>query len=200
MELDNIMNNRIGLGSFQLRCFIILCLVDMNDGVELVLSSFLNTIIKASFPGVTSEYISSLASIFYFGILCGSITSGHLADIYGRRRLINTGALLQMGVAILFYFANTLTLMFILRFFYGFCFGFTVAITTSMFAEVTPEKYRGKGILLINFCISIGKLYGVVLGYIFLADKINETNWKLMMICGSFPNLIVLYGSHFILT
>ncbi len=200
MELDNIMNNRIGLGFFQLRCFIILCLVDMNDGVQLVLSSFLNTIIKASFPGATSEYISSLASIFYFGILCGSITSGHLADIYGRRRLINTGALLQVGVAILFYFANTLTLMFILRFFYGFSFGFTIAITTSMFAEVTPEKYRGKGILLINFCISIGKLYGVVLGYIFLADKINETNWKLMMICGSFPNLIVLYGSQFILT
>ena len=54
MELDNIMNNRIGLGPFQLRCFFILCLVDMNDGVELVLSSFLNTIIKASFPGVTS--------------------------------------------------------------------------------------------------------------------------------------------------
>lgn len=90
--------------------------------------------------------------------------------------------------------------MFILRFFYGFCFGFTVAITTSMFAEVTPQKYRGKGILLINFCISIGKLYGVVLGYIFLADKINETNWKLMMIFGSFPNLIVIYGSRFVLT
>lgn len=27
-----------------------------------------------------------------------------------------------------------------------------------------------------------------------------ETNWKLMMICGSLPNIIVILGSQFILT
>jgi MFS transporter, putative metabolite:H+ symporter len=55
-------------------------------------------------------------------------------------------------------------------------------------------------VLLINFCISIGKLYGVALGYIFIEANLAETNWKLMMICGSFPNVIVLIGSEFILT
>ena len=134
MQLDDVINSRIGLGPFQIRSFLVLCLVDMNDGVELVLSSFLNPIIKASFPGATSAYVSSLASIFYLGILFGSITSGHLADIYGRRRLISSGAILQLCVAFLFYIANSLTLMLVLRFLYGFSFGFTVAITTSMFA------------------------------------------------------------------
>lgn len=107
---------------------------------------------------------------------------------------------MQICVALLFYFANSLTLMLLLRFVYGFAFGFTVAITTSMFAEITPEKQRGKGILLINFCISIGKLYGVVLGYIFIQEKLAETNWKLMMVCGALPNIIVFFGSQFILT
>ena len=80
MQLDDVINSRIGLGPFQIRSFLVLCLVGMNDGVELVLSSFLNPIIKASFPGATSAYVSSLASIFYLGILFGSVTSGRLAD------------------------------------------------------------------------------------------------------------------------
>ena len=125
----------------------------------------------------------------------GSFSSGLLADIHGRRKLIILGSILQIIVALCFYLAQSLTMMFILRFFYGYVFGFTVAITTSMFAEITPEKYRGKGILLINFCISIGKLYGVFLGYIFIKDDLVSTNWKLMMICGAIPNVIVLLGT-----
>jgi len=68
----------------------------------------------------------------------GSFTSGHLADIYGRRRLIICGAIMQIAVSFMFYMANDLSMMVILRFLYGFAFGFTVAITTSMFAEISP--------------------------------------------------------------
>jgi hypothetical protein len=68
-----------------------------------------------------------------------------------------------------------------------------------MFAEISPAEYRGKGILLINFCISIGKLYAVFLGYWFIKAEISQTNWKLMMICGSLPNIIVFLGSLYIL-
>lgn len=50
MALNRFINERVGLGGFQLRVFTVLCLVDMNDGVELVLSSFLNPIIRAVFP------------------------------------------------------------------------------------------------------------------------------------------------------
>ena len=86
MKLNNVINSRIGLGPFRIRSFLLLCLVDMNDGVELVLSFLPNPIIKSSFPGATSANISisSLASIFYLGILFGLAKSGHLADIHGR--------------------------------------------------------------------------------------------------------------------
>ena len=89
--------------------------------------------------------------------------------------------------------------MLALRFLYGFSFGFTVAVTTSMFAEISPAEYRGKGILLINFCISIGKLYAVFLGYVFLEKDIAETDWKAMMVCGSLPNIVVFLGSLYVL-
>ncbi len=100
----------------------------------MVLSSFMNPIIKVVFPDVTSSFIELMASIFYVGILIGSLTSGLLADKYGRKRLITYGSILQLIVSLLFYLATTLKIMLFLRFLYGFSFGFTVAITTSMFA------------------------------------------------------------------
>lgn len=199
MALNALLNGRIGWGSFHTQSFLVLCLVDLNDGVELVLSSFLNPIIRAVFPATPAAFLSLLASVFYVGILCGSFCSGMLADIHGRRRLITWGACMQIAVSLLFYLAETLSMMLWLRFLYGFAFGFTVAITTSMFAEISPEKYRGKGILLINFCISFGKLYAVLLGYFFLQEDLAATNWKLMMVCGSLPNCLVLLGSLYIL-
>lgn len=199
MALEQIINSRVGLGQFQLRAFLVLCLVDMNDGVELVLSSFLNPIIRAAFPGTTPNTIEMLASIFYAGILVGSLGSGMLADRYGRRRLIVWGALLQMGVSLMFYYAGSMGAMMLLRFSYGFSFGFTVAVTTSMFAEISPAAHRGRGILLINFCISIGKLYAVFLGWLFLRPQLEDTNWKLMMVCGGMPNILVFLGSLYFL-
>lgn len=170
MGLNGFINERVGLGAYQIHCFFILCLIDLNDGVQLVLSSFMNPIIKVVFPDVTSSFIELMASIFYVGILIGSLTSGLLADKYGRKRLITYGSILQLIVSLLFYLATTLKIMLFLRFLYGFSFGFTVAITTSMFAQISPSMYRGKGILLINFCISIGKIYAVFLGYLFIKE------------------------------
>lgn len=108
MGLNRLINERIGLGPFQIQSFLILCLIDMNDGVELVLSSFLNPIIKAVFPNVTQSFIELLASIFYTGILIGSISSGILADKYGRKKLITYGSILQIFVSLLFYYVNSL--------------------------------------------------------------------------------------------
>lgn len=47
--------------------------------------------------------------------------------------------------------------------------------------------------------MSIGKLYGVGLGYIFIQNNVGETNWKLMMVCGCFPNILVILGSQLVL-
>ncbi len=82
-----------------------------------------------------------------------------------------------------------------MRFGYGFSFGFTIALTTSMYAESSPLKYRGKGLLLLNFCVSLGKIFGIVLAYIFL-ETYTSGNWRLMMFVSGIPNLVVLIGTY----
>ncbi len=160
----------------------------------MILSSLLNPIIKSLYPELTTSMISLLASTFYIGIIFGSLTSGQLADKYGRLTLIQSGAVIQIIAGVLFYFSNSLPLIYILRFTYGYAFGFCNSTITSMFIEVSPTKYRGKGLILLNFCITFGKLYGLLLGYLFIKEDITKTDWKTMMFCGGAPSILVILG------
>ena len=68
---------------------------------------------------------------------------------------------------------------------YGFVFGLTLPLTTSMISEITPLKWRGRFILIVNFYVSIGKLVAFILACIFL-ESFTEGNWRGMMITSSF--------------
>jgi len=64
-----------------------------------------------------------------------------------------------------------------------------------MFVEVSPTKYRGKGLILLNFLITVGKLYGLLLGYLFIKKDIIQTDWKTMVFCGGASSVLVRIGS-----
>jgi len=96
------------------------------------------------------------------------LISGKLADAHGRKRMIIIGSSFQFFFSLFFLFTNTFVTILINRFFYGLAFGITIVLTTSMYAESAPMKYRGKGLLFLNFCVSLGKFYGVILACIFL--------------------------------
>ena len=83
---------------------------------------------------MTQATLGLMASIFYMGGIVGSLTSGGLSDKYGRRKLIGYGSVMQLATSVLFYFAYNIEMMLFLRFLYGFSFGFTIALTTSLFA------------------------------------------------------------------
>lgn len=189
-SLDQFFQDRVGLGKAQYLSILALCLVDMNDGAQLVLSSFLGPILQKE-HSLSSSQVSTMTSIFYAGILIGSLVSGKFSDSYGRKPVLLYGSLLQFFVCCSFAFADSYNLVLLVRFLYGFCFGLTIALTTTMFSEIVPIAYRGKGLLIINFCVSLGKVFSFILGAIFLQD-FTKGNWKMMMVSSSFPSLIVV--------
>jgi putative MFS transporter len=65
-----------------------------------------------------------------------------------------------------------------------------------MISEITPIKYRGKSLVIINFFVSIGKIFGCILAIIFL-KSFTEGNWKAMMFTSGIPSLIVFIGGKF---
>ena len=121
----------------------------------------------------------------------GSIISGNLSDRYGRKPIITIGSFMQILTSSLFLWINNYEWMLISRLLYGFSHGFTAVIVTSLLAEIVPDKYRGKAIVLLNFTGSIGKMYGIVLASIFLDNYITG-NWRAMIMLSCLPNLFVL--------
>jgi len=67
-------------------------------------------------------------------MLLGSLLSGYLAGIYGRKKTVVLGSLAQLGISLLFIFADSLPLLLFFRFLQGFGLGFTWTLTTSLFA------------------------------------------------------------------
>ena len=57
-----------------------------------------------------------------------------------------------------------------------------------------PPKYRGKTIMFFVFMGSIGKMYGILLGAIFL-DSFTSGKWRVMMLLSCLPNLFIFLWS-----
>jgi len=57
---------------------------------------------------MSASTFSFMASIFYVGILLGSILCGLLADKHGRLELIKYGSILQLIVSLSFYLAESI--------------------------------------------------------------------------------------------
>jgi MFS family permease len=65
-----------------------------------------------------------------------------------------------------------------------------------MISEIIPKSYRGKALVLTNFFISIGKMWGCLIAYICM-DSLKEGNWRLMMLLSAIPNILVYFGMAF---
>jgi uncharacterized membrane protein len=61
-----------------------------------------------------------------------------------------------------------------------------------MISEVTQQLHRGRFLIVINFFVSVGKLYAFILAYIFLED-FSRGNWRLMMFISSSTSLLVSF-------
>lgn len=155
--------------------------------------SFINPILQKDW-NLSKIEVATLTSIFYLGTALGSCTTGSVADRYGRKIAIKFSSLMLFIVSMSFILVNSVMTMGIVRLLYGFTYGFSLPLTTSMLSEIIPIQYRGKGLVFLNFFVSIGKLFGCILAMICL-DSFTSGNWKLMMVLSSFSSLIVFISS-----
>lgn len=88
--------------------------------------------------------------------------------------------------------------MLALRLLYGFCYGFSIPLPSSLIGEIIPLKWRGKSLVLLNFFVTVGKLFGCLLAYLCL-DSFDKGDWRKMMVISSIPSLLVFIGSIFII-
>ena len=110
--------------------------------------------------------------------------------------MVSSVALILISIS--FYYCNSFFQMCVARFFYGFCYGFSLPLPSSMISEIIPLAYRGKSLVVLNFFVSVGKILGCFLAWLCL-QSFTQGNWRIMMVYSSLPSFLVLFGTIFVM-
>ena len=82
----------------------------------------------------------------------------------------------------------------IARFLAGFSFSFMLSIPSTIAAEITTIKLRGRIQLLINIVLTFGRVLVAGSTFYFLNKDIKSGNWKMMIISPIVFNIISAIG------
>ncbi|GEK33665.1 MFS transporter [Kurthia sibirica] len=135
-----------------------------------------------------------IIAIFAFAQFVFSPFGGKMADKYGRRLLINSGLLILAISMFIFYFTNSVTLLYISRFIGGVGCAFLIPAIYAYVSDITTMKQRAKGNSFISAAMSLGIVVGPGIGG-FLA----EYGLKMPLLVSAIVGLLAFIVSFFTL-
>lgn len=122
------------------------------------------------------------------GSMLGAITGGALADRYGRRTVLISGAAVFIAGSLLAFLAPSVILIVAARFFLGLAIGFTSVTAPVYVSELSPPASRGMRIGLYQFALTLGIALANLTGYL-LASR---HAWRAMFGLGALPAIVFL--------
>ncbi|ASI13995.1 SP family major facilitator superfamily permease [Candidatus Mancarchaeum acidiphilum] len=164
----------------------------MVDGYTLTVFSYaLLYLIKVM--NLSSYQISIMGISSIFGVFFGSMIFGKIADLYGRRYIY----IYDLIIVSIFLFLTGLSTNYIIfsifQFLVGIGIGADYPISSSIQAEFSPKKVRGRYLLINIFSFSIGSILFLIIAVpLVLFTGINA--WRFMYMIGAIFPLIVVYS------
>ncbi|HEY4782179.1 MAG TPA: MFS transporter [Chthoniobacterales bacterium] len=145
--------------------------------------------IKGEF-GLTPFAEELLVSAALIGAVCGSILSGRLTDLIGRKRaILITAGIFTVG-SILCAIATSTGVLIAGRIAIGVAIGVASYTAPLYIGEMAPPKLRGGLVTLNQLAITVGILVAYIIDAAFAASG----NWRLMFGCGVLPALALGLG------
>jgi SHS family lactate transporter-like MFS transporter len=144
---------------------------------------------------VAKEFDASKAEVTYGLFLTlaarpiGALLFGRLADRFGRRPILMLDVMLFSLFELATAFSTSLTMLLVLRFFFGIAMGGEWGIGASLAMESIPAKSRG----LISGLLQSGYPCGFFLAALANWLLIDHIGWRGLFVVGAAPALLVLY-------
>lgn len=110
---------------------------------------------------------SLIAGSCILGALIGSIILSKLPDIYGRKNVLIFISSLKFMSYMTLAFSHTVLLYYVTRLILGVGFGMAIALVPIYVAEICEVHNRGKFGAFIGLFLTLGNLYGFVIGSLF---------------------------------
>lgn len=189
-----LVNDVIGEGKFNkffLRTFLICFFVIFFDGLEGGLFGISIPMLQAELK-LPSYQIGILASYGMFGMVCGSVVCGVIADKIGRKKVIMIATAMYCIFTGLQGFSYSYWEIGVCRFLAGIGLAGVVPNTAAMLSEYSPVANRATLITLCTLGVAIGGTLGVGLGLLLLP----EYSWRILFYLSFIPLLLVVI-QHF---
>lgn len=111
---------------------------------------------------------AGLASgIFVVGILIARVFTGKWIEQIGRRKVLLGGCIFYFVTTILYFVANNIMLLFVVRFLHGVGFGIAATATSTIITSIIPISRRGEGVNYYALSTSLASAIGPFLGMFF---------------------------------
>ncbi|UVE51665.1 sugar porter family MFS transporter [Haloferax larsenii] len=127
------------------------------------------------------------------GAAFGAALGGHLADRWGRRRLILVSAVVFFVGSLVMAIAPTVEVLVVGRLIDGVAIGFASIVGPLYLSEIAPPKIRGSLVSLNQLAVTVGILSSYFVNYAFA----DAGQWRWMLGTGMVPALILGAGMVF---
>lgn len=136
-----------------------------------------------------------LVSAVLIGAVIGAAINGILADIFGRKKIIISTAIIFILGSILCAFAPNVYILILSRMLVGLAVGIVNFVVPLYLSEVSPKQLRGTLVSLYQWAITAGILFSYMINSAFAQAVFN---WRWMLFAGVFPGTILLVGMMFL--
>lgn len=158
------------------------------DAMDVILISFLLTPIRTEF-GLDAAQTGIVVSAGFVGMFVGAAASGRLADRYGRRTVFQLTLLIFSIGSLLSALAPTYETLLAARIITGLGLGGELPVVATLVSEFSPQRVRGRMIVLLESFWAYGTLAAGLIGIFVLP----QFGWRGAFLVGALPALYVAY-------
>jgi putative MFS transporter len=144
--------------------------------------------------GLTAGDIGLLNTVTFGAAAIGRLTSGLIADRWGRRVMLTADLLLFTLGALLCAAASSLPMLAFGRAIVGFGLGGELAVAVTMLAEFCSQKFRGTAVGLINVGAGgLGNFLAPAFGLLIFTLFPGENGWRWLFLCLVIPAVLAAF-------
>jgi MFS family permease len=138
----------VGTGAFQRQILLAAGLCFMADAMEVLLLSFLSTVLKHEW-NLSEGEVDSIVAVVFAGALLGTLLLGRAGDVFGRKPVFAVTAFVIAIAGVVTAFCQNYEQLLLARFWVGFGVGGLI-VPFDTLGEFLPSAARGKNLLYIG--------------------------------------------------